>query len=290
MLKRLWRFYEEDYKKLLVIPVAVLLFFGGIIIHTKITTGSYFLRDISLKGGTSITYYTNRPIENVSNWLKDNWGSDTELVVISNPLSGFRGYEFRVGKELSVDEVKSALSKLAGKNVTNKDFSMGRQGASIAANFFKDALIILAISFAMMGLVVLYNFKSIIPAVSITLSTIADIVVVIGMLDLLGQQLSVAGIGALLMLIGLSTDSDILLATNIIKKKNIKGLKKNFKTELTMNLAAITTSAVMLTLSNIDVIKSIALILMIGSISDVLNTWVLSAGLQRLYVEWRDRK
>ena len=56
-----------------------------------------------------------------------------------------------------------------------------------------------------------------------------------------------------------------------------------------MSLAAITTSLVMFSLTNIEMIRSIALILLIGSISDVLNTWVLSAGLQRMYMERKEK-
>jgi len=290
MLEGAWKYYEKEYKKLLLIPLIVLLFFGGVIVYTKFSTGEFFAKDISLKGGTSITFYVDEPLTGVSEWLSDSWGEDTQLIVITNPLGGFKGYDFRVGTQLSVDEVKAQLSVLAGREVLHDEFSLGLQGASIAQSFFNDSIIIILISFLLMGLVALYYFKSVIPAVSITFSTIADVIVVVGVLNLLGEPLSVASIGALLMLIGLSTDSDMLLAANIIKKKDeglINRLKRSFKTELTMSLAAITTATVMYLLTNIEMIKSIALILLIGSISDVLNTWVLSAGLQRLYMEWK---
>jgi preprotein translocase subunit SecF len=289
MFQGFWEFYEKKYKKLIIVPLLVLVFFTSVILYTKLTTGEFFRKDISLKGGTSVTFYTSE-ISGVEEWLKQAWGEDTQLVIISNPIGGFKGYDFRVGRQLSISEVKEKLSELTGNVVTEDEFSMGFQGASIASSFFKDSLVIIAISFLLMGGVALYYFKSVIPAVSIAFSTIADVVVVIGMLNLLGEALSVASIGALLMLIGYSTDSDMLLAANIIKKKQgglIKRLKKSFKTALTMSLAAITTSLVMYSLTSIDMIRSIALILLIGSISDMLNTWVLSAGLQRMY---RERK
>lgn len=289
VIKKLWKFYEKEYKKLMLIPTVILLFFGSVIIYTKVTTGEYFRKDISLEGGTSITLYLDEPIANIEAWLEDAWGEDTQVVIISNPLGGFRGYDFRIGEELTITEVKAELSALLGREVSSDDFSMGLQGASIAKNFFNESLIIIAISFVLMGLVALYYFKSLLPAISITFSTIADVIVVVGMLNLLGESLSVASIGALLMLIGLSTDSDMLLAANIIRKKDVKRLKRSFKTELTMSLAAITTSLVMYSLTNIDMIRSIALILMIGSISDVVNTWILSAGLQRIYMEWKKK-
>jgi len=290
MSRGFWKIYDEEYKKLLVIPLVILAFFGGVIIYTKLTTGEYFAKDISLKGGTSITFYTDTELSGVGDWLKNSWGDDTQLIIISNPLGGFKGYDFRIGQELTIDEVNEKLSTLAGRPVEPDEFSMGLQGASIAKNFFNESLIIITISFILMGCVALYYFKSVIPAISITFSTIADVIVIIGVLNLLGESLSVAGIGAILMIIGMSTDSDMLLAANIIKRRDeglIKRLKRSFKTELTMSMAAITTSLVMYSLTSIDMIRSIALILMIGSLSDVINTWILSAGMQRLYMELR---
>ncbi len=285
-----WKTYEKDYKKLMIIPAIIITFFITTIIITKITTGNYFYKDISLKGGTSITYYTNNEIPNIKEWLTRTWGEDTELIRITDALGEFKGYEFRIGREITTQQAINALKELTNKEVTTQDINIGFQGASIAKSFFKDSIIIIVISFIMMGLVIYYYFRSIIPAISITLSTLADVIVVIGMLDLLHVRLSVAGIGAILMLIGYSTDSDVLLANNILRQSGgelMKKLKRSLKTELTMSMAAITTSAIMFTLSTVDVIKSISLILMIGSVSDVLNTWILSAGLQRWYKEMK---
>ncbi len=282
-----WEIYEKHYKKLIIIPVAIQIFFISVLIGHKLTTGEFFSKDISLKGGTSITIYGSK-INNVEEWVKDRWGSDSEVIVIRDVFGNFKGYEFRVGQELSIDEVKKALSELLGREVKEGEFSMGLQSASIAKNFFKESLIIIIISLILMGAVVFYYFRSIIPSLSIISSTIADVIVVVGVLNLLNIKLSVASIGALLMIIGYSTDSDVLLATNIIKRKEgslIERLKRSFKTELTMNMAAITTALIMYFFSNVDLIKSIGLIIFIGSISDMLNTWILSAGLQRWYLE-----
>jgi len=292
MFDKFWGLYEHHYKKLMLIPIALLIFFSGVLVYHKVTTGSFFSKDISLAGGTSITYYTGQPVSGVAEWLANAWGEDASYVEITNPLGGFKGYDFSVSRELNVTDVAVKLSELVGHPVSESEFSMGYQGASIANDFFQSSIIIIMVSFLMMGLVILYYFRSVVPALSITLSTIADVVVVVGMLNLLGVSLSVASIGALLMLVGLSTDSDILLATNIIKNKDagmIDRLKKSLLTALTISLSAITVSVVMLVLSNIDLIRSIALILMIGSISDLLNTFILSAGLQRMYREWKSK-
>ena len=291
MFTRLLRLYEKDYKKLMIIPVLILVFSVSVIIYTKATTGEFFSKDISLKGGTSMTVYTSNhyDLDELMDWAADVWSTDSSIIHLINPLTGrVIGYEFRTSLELSRDEAVSVLGGKLSIELTSENFNIGMQSAVIASNFFTDSLIIILISFILMSFVVFYYFRNPLPSFSIIISTIADVVNIIAVLNLLGASLSVASIGALLMIIAYSTDSDILLASNIIKRRDgpiIDRLKMSLKTELTMSLAAITTYSVMFLLTNIELIRSIALVLLIGSVSDVINTYILSAGLQRIYLE-----
>ncbi len=291
MFTRLLRLYEKDYKKLMIIPVLILVFSVSVIIYTKATTGEFFSKDISLKGGTSMTVYTSNhyDLDELMDWAADVWSTDSSIIHLINPLTGHViGYEFRTSLELSRDEAVSVLGGKLSIELTSENFNIGMQSAVIASNFFTDSLIIILISFILMSFVVFYYFRNPLPSFSIIISTIADVVNIIAVLNLLGASLSVASIGALLMIIAYSTDSDILLASNIIKRRDgsvIDRLKMSLKTEATMSLAAITTYSVMFLLTNIELIRSIALVLLIGSFSDVINTYILSAGLQRIYLE-----
>jgi preprotein translocase subunit SecF len=290
MLKSLFKVYEKEYKKLLFIPIIILIFSLSIIIYTKASTGEFFKKDISLKGGTSMTVYTNNvyDLDELTLWAKNEWSLDSSIIHLIDPITGLIiGYEFRTSLELSRDEVTVTLGDKLGFELNNDNFNMGVQSALVASNFFTDSLLIILISFILMTCVTFYYFRSPLPSFSIILSTIADVINIIAVLNLIGASVSVASIGALLMLIAYSTDSDILLASNIIKRREgslIKRLKRSLRTELTMSVAAITTYSIMFMLTNIELIKSISLVLLIGSVSDVLNTYVLSAGLQRIYL------
>jgi preprotein translocase subunit SecF len=95
------------------------------------------------------------------------------------------------------------------------------------------------------------------------------------------------------MIIGYSTDSDILLATYILKRKEgtlMERIKHGIKVELTVDIAAYVVYLIMFMLSNIEIIKHIALIMLLGTTFDVINTWIQNAGLQRMYLERRDRR
>jgi preprotein translocase subunit SecF len=95
------------------------------------------------------------------------------------------------------------------------------------------------------------------------------------------------------MIIGYSSDSDILLASSIFKKKDgdlKERLGSSIKTQFTMNLTALVTFVIMFALSSVDAIKQISLVLMIGIFFDLINTWLASASIQRLYSEYKEAK
>jgi preprotein translocase subunit SecF len=84
-----------------------------------------------------------------------------------------------------------------------------------------------------------------------------------------------------------------LLATNIFIKKegNLKDkLYSALKTELTMNSTALITFIIMFLLTSVDAIKQISLVLIVGMFFDLLNTWLGSASIQRIYQDSKRNK
>jgi preprotein translocase subunit SecF len=67
-------------------------------------------------------------------------------------------------------------------------------------------------------------------------------------------------------------------------------LGSSIKTQLTMNLTALVTFVIMFALSSVDAIKQISLVLIIGIFFDLINTWLASASIQRLYSEYKEAK
>jgi len=56
-----------------------------------------------------------------------------------------------------------------------------------------------------------------VPSSCVILAAVSDIISTIAVTNLLGLKMSTAGIAALLMLIGYSVDTDILLTTKVLK-------------------------------------------------------------------------
>ena len=69
-LDNLKEYYYKEYKKLFWIPVILFLLSALVIFNTARTTGDFINRDVSLKGGISITIETGySDINNLENTL-----------------------------------------------------------------------------------------------------------------------------------------------------------------------------------------------------------------------------
>jgi len=140
------------------------------------------------------------------------------------------------------------------------------------------------------GLLTWLYLKYSIPSTAIIICAFADIIETVAVVNLLGIKVSTAGIAAFLMLIGYSVDTDILLSVRVLKTK--KGsvydrVISSLKTGLTMTFTAMAASLVGYFVSQSATIKEIMLIIFIGCIMDIFNTWIQNVILIRWYAEKR---
>ena len=147
----------------------------------------------------------------------------------------------------------------------------------------------LIFSFIGMAIVVFISFRIFVPSVAVVLSAFADIVMTAGAMNVLGIPLTLPTTAALLMLIGYSVDSDILLTMRVLKRqgKLEEKLAGAFHTGIIMTTTAIAAAAAMWVVSwfgQVQVINMIASVLLIGLAFDILNTWLTNAGIIKWYV------
>ena len=144
-----------------------------------------------------------------------------------------------------------------------------------------------------MAIVVFIYFRIPIPCLAVVFSAFSDIVVTVAVVNLLGIKLGTAGIAAFLMLIGYSVDTDILLTTRVLKRKEgteFERILSSVSTGMTMTLTAITAVAVAIIFTQNDTIRQIMTILLIGLLADIINTWIQNVGILRLYLERKSRQ
>ena len=162
----------------------------------------------------------------------------------------------------------------------------------------KDAIKALIISFCLMAVVVFLIFRTFVPSVAVVLSAFSDIMIASAFIAITGIELSLGTIAALLMLIGYSVDSDILLTTRLLKRRGDLDDKVTnaMTTGLTMTgttLAALAVMYLVATFSylivpsfpQISIISDISIVLLFGLIADLMNTWMLNTGILKWHLQ-----
>ena len=153
-----------------------------------------------------------------------------------------------------------------------------------STNLIIPLIIALIITIAILVIYTKYS----IPSVAVILAAFSDIIITVSIVNLLGIKLSTAGIAAFLMLIGYSVDTDILLSTRVVKRKEgtiMERIYSSVKTGMTMTLTTIVAIIVVLIFSRSEVLDQIMTIVLIGLFVDLINTWIQNTGLLRWFME-----
>ena len=172
-------------------------------------------------------------------------------------------------------------------------FSIETMGSALGDAFFKQTLLAILIAFVLMSIVVFLAFKTFIPSFAVILSAVSDITMTIAAINLFGIRIETAGVAALLMLIGYSVDTDILLTTRVLKRDEgtvSDRIMGAMKTGMTMTLTSISAIVVSLIFTQSETLRQIMLILLIGLIFDIPNTWIQNVGILRMYTEKKSMK
>ena len=163
---------------------------------------------------------------------------------------------------------------------------------SVSANFGKDTQLLalggIAVAFVGMSVLVFAMFRTFVPSIAVVISAFSDIVIPVAVMNLLGIEMSLGTVAALLMLIGYSVDSDILLNNHILRRSGdfYESTYRAMQTGVTMTVTSISAMVVMTivaTIFGIGLLSAIGTVLVIGLAADLMNTYMLNLSLLRWY-------
>ncbi len=295
----LFEIYDKKYRLLLLIPFIVLFLALAQIGYQVYKTGDFIKRDVSLKGGVTVTIPLNEDIgagkieSEISNKFLGHDVAVRTLKSTGTPVGVIVEADIDGNDKAQVQSLLDAISSSLEIDLSKVNYGIEVVGSSLGASFFRESLIALAVAFLFMGLVVLVYFRTFVPSMAIILAAFSDIVIALAVINLMGVRVGTAGIAAFLMLIGYSVDTDILLSVRVLKRREgtvMDRIISSIKTGMTETITAIVAVTVAMIVTQSGVIRQIMLILLIGLFADILNTWIQNVGLLRMYIERKAKK
>ncbi len=273
-------FSRVDYRILIALPPVIALLLLPAAIHIPL--------GIDFTGGTELQILTNRDLtESQLRSALSTCASDMSIHL--QELGGKSSAIIRTKDEMTKECVDSALGE-AG--FTDEELS------SIFPSVFKPELgriliergtNVIIIAGILMSIIVFLAFRSPVPSIAVIQAAIFDILIALGLLSLIGFELNLAGVAALLMLVGYSIDTDIMLTSKILGQSNKPfGERANqaFVTGITMTgttLAAMSAIVIVTGFIHMDTIVQIATVLLTGLLADLATTWFTNLGILKWY-------
>ncbi len=172
-----------------------------------------------------------------------------------------------------------------------KAYSSKEIGAALSKLFFSKVVQVLVLSFFASAVIIVLVFRSAVPTLAVLFGAFTDIMVTLGVMGALQIPLSLASVAALLMLIGFSLDTDMLLTIRALKRQEGTVRERVYdamKTGITMNTCAIAAFTVLVLASlalQVEVYYEIGAVAVIGSLVDFVATWLGNASMVLWYAD-----
>ena len=272
-------------------PLVLFIILLSVVIIKYEKTGELINKDVSLSGGISATVYTSQNIDVKT--LQSKLSSDLKEQIFIRPLRDYttnenKGIAVEVSNTKINEELKTSLEKNLNITLTAENYSVEETGSNLGASFYKEMLIAIFVAFILMGIVVFITFRTFIPSIAVVFAALFDILAALAVIDFLDVRISTAGIAALLLVIGYSIDTDILLTTKLLKRREGELMDRAvdaIKTGLTMTLTTVAAVTAGYIFTNSLIFKQMFLIIAVALIFDIIATYLMNLGILLWYIE-----
>jgi preprotein translocase subunit SecF len=265
-------------KQLVIIPLVLLAISLVLLAFTTLSTGMPVTPGIDFSGGTAVTIFSADSREQIQSTF-----AGYPLIDVSEGVNSGKFLKFG-----SMDDAKyKDLTTLIYQKYP--DASINQIGETFGKTLQSQAVLAMIFSFIGMAIVIFVSFRTFVPAVAVVLSAFADMAMTAATMNIVGIPLSLGTVAALLMLIGYSVDSDILLTNRVLKRQGKLNDKLTgaFHTGIIMTSTTLAAAAAMFVVSwfgSVQILTEISAVLLIGLIFDVMNTWLTNVGILKWYV------
>ncbi len=269
--------YEQySNRQLAMVPLAVLGLALLVIAVWYVMFGVPVDLGIAFTGGTEVRFTADDDLSEVRNTF-----SGTEFDSVQSTAGG--GTYILTTQAEDTADIESAAEE-AGYEIEQ----VQQRSATFGTNSQQQALLGLAVAFAGMSALVFVLFRTFIPSIAVVVSAFSDIMIPVALMNVFDIPLTLGSVAALLMLIGYSVDSDILLNNHILRRRGgfYESAFRAMRTGITMTLTSISAMIMMTivaTFFGIPLLPEIGLILVFGLTADLMNTYMLNMSLLRYY-------
>jgi preprotein translocase subunit SecF len=189
---------------------------------------------------------------------------------------------------------QQSIARPLEKHVEYDSISVQTVSPGLSSHFIEVAINVVLLAIVLSLVMVFLFFRDLVPSLAVLTGAVCDIIIALGAMGLFGIPLTLASFAALLMLLGFSLDTDILLTTRMLKRKGDPRETANdaMKTGLTMSVMAIIAFGalfIIAVVTRIPTYYEISAVALAGLVADMFATWGINGVMMLHHVESRRR-
>ena len=272
-------------RKLIFITIGLLLISLGFLGYKQATTGFLIDKSIELEGGNLITLsFSDAGFGEISD-LRDKVQKEYKVTVYTTTSA----LETQLSIECSGINVDDLIADI-NKTLEIKNYEVTEIDPKLSAEIMGEIVYSVIFAFVAIAIIIFILFRAPIPSFAVVLCAFSDIIITLFLMNIFGITLSLTTFIALLMVLGYSVDTDILLTTRVLKERENFGsqYKKALRTGLTMTATSmVALTSILLITGFSSVFGQLASVLIIALLVDIPNTWIQNATILDIYIEKR---
>ncbi|MBS3067358.1 hypothetical protein J4450_01535 [Candidatus Micrarchaeota archaeon] len=192
-------------------------------------------------------------------------------------------------------DYRDQIAKPIEKTVKYSSISVQSVSPALSIRFIDKAKNVVILSAILSTIFVFLFFRKLIPAAAVIIGSASDVTIALGAMGLFGIPFTLPSFAALLMLVGFSLDTDVLLTKRMLDRpgNNREKAWGALKTGATMSIAAIIAFAVLFLIANATRITTyfdISAVALAGLVGDLFATWGINAVLILWYMERKEHE
>ncbi|ELY59097.1 preprotein translocase subunit SecF [Natronolimnohabitans innermongolicus JCM 12255] len=280
---------EFDYtrysnRQLAAVPLAVLAVALLVLTGSFLVTGTPVQLGMDFAGGSELTVQTTSSEEEIVEAF-DEEPESIQSVTAPDTENQYIVQFTSTDLESLTDQAEANLAQDGDVDIVQQESTVSE---SFGSQTQQTALLGIAVAFVGMSVIAFLLFRTFVPSIAIVVSAFSDIVIPLAFMTVTGISLSLGTVAALLMLIGYSVDSDILLNNHVLRRQGdfYESVQRATQTGVTMTITSMSAMLVMgvaAWLFGVELLASIGIILFVGLAADLMNTYMLNFSLLRWY-------
>ncbi|MEM2874765.1 MAG: hypothetical protein QW567_01905 [Candidatus Hadarchaeales archaeon] len=259
-------------RRMVLIAVAICLLLGLSAVLIGVP------RSIEFTGGTMIRIRSGNDLDAsaVESALEGILRKDVSVDLVRG------GLDARVQAQLTEDQKSEIRGALSAFGVDEGEVSIDSLGQNIIAVYAGQAVFAVVGAFIAMAVIIMIAFRRRIPVAAMLLAVGLDMLCVFGLMSIFRVDLSLASMAGILMLIGYSVDTNILLTTSLLRRTEgepLDRLRSAVRTGLMMSGTTLIPLVALNLLTTAPQLYQLTMVLIFGILADMMNTWLLNSGL-----------